>query len=186
MDSSTAQDYLRQAGLDGWLVYEHRQMNPVFTDLVGDVGHLTRPCFLWIPVDGPQHILAHAVEVARFSSLADTHVYSNRVEYRQGLDQLLKGSKRIAMEYSPYAELPLTSRVDGGTLDLVRSFGVDIVSSADLVTYVTARWDAAGVTLALTSRAPAEASTASCPGWSKCLLRAGPSSGCGGRKALLL
>lgn len=147
MDSSTAQDYLRQAGLDGWLVYEHRQMNPVFTDLVGDVGHLTRPCFLWIPVDGPQHILAHAVEVARFSSLADTHVYSNRVEYRQGLDQLLKGSKRIAMEYSPYAELPLTSRVDGGTLDLVRSFGVDIVSSADLVTYVTARWDAAGVTL---------------------------------------
>jgi Xaa-Pro dipeptidase len=145
MNTSAARDYLRQEGLDGWLVYEHRQMNPVFAELVGDVGHLTRPCFLWIPVDGPQHVLAHAVEVTRFSALGESHVYSNRGEYRDGLGQLLKGSERIAMEYSPYAELPLTSRVDGGTLDLVRSFGVDIVSSANLITYVTARWDAVGV-----------------------------------------
>ena len=145
MDSSTAQAYLRHEGVDGWLIYEHRQMNPLFMDLVGDVGHLTRPCFLWIPVDGPQHILAHAVEVARFASLAETHIYSNRVEYRRELGELLNGSERIAMEYSPYAELPLTSRVDGGTLDLVRSFGVDIVSSAELITYFTARWDAIGL-----------------------------------------
>src|SRR6185312_9290682 len=38
----------------------------------------------------------------------------------------------IAMEYSPLARLPYVSRVDGGTIELVRGTGVEIVSSGDL------------------------------------------------------
>jgi Xaa-Pro dipeptidase len=36
------------------------------------------------------------------------------------------------MEYSPMNAIPYMSRVDAGTLELVRSFGVDVVSSANL------------------------------------------------------
>jgi Xaa-Pro aminopeptidase len=45
-----------------------------------------------------------------------------------------KGSKRrIAMEYSPMNDIPYISRVDAGTIELVRSFGVEPVTSAELV-----------------------------------------------------
>ena len=57
-----------------------------------------------------------------------------------GLERLLKGSRRVAMEYSPHCYIPYVSRVDAGTLELVRSLGTTVVSSADLVQYFEARW----------------------------------------------
>jgi Xaa-Pro dipeptidase len=45
----------------------------------------------------------------------------------------LFGSKRVAMQYSHNCAIPSVSLVDAGTADLIRSFGVDIVSSANLV-----------------------------------------------------
>jgi Xaa-Pro aminopeptidase len=44
------------------------------------------------------------------------------------------------MEYSPAGDLPRVSRVDAGTVELVRSAGVEVVTSADLVQHVTQRW----------------------------------------------
>lgn len=129
-------------GLDGWLVYDHRRLNPVFYDILGDVGHLTRPCFLWIPAFGGARVIAHAVESARFEKVGRVSVYSGRVERVSALRTLLKGSRRVAMEYSPQAALPLASRVDAGTLEMVRGLGVEVVPSADLVAYTTARWSA--------------------------------------------
>ncbi len=49
---------------------------------------------------------------------------------------------RVAMEYTPEGALPRVSNVDGGTLELVRSLGVEIVPSADLLQYATQRWSA--------------------------------------------
>jgi Xaa-Pro aminopeptidase len=121
-------------------VYDHRRLNPVFYDLAGDVGHVTRPCFLWIPASGPVRAVAHAVEAARFAALGPVAVYSGRAERLKALADLLRGATRVAMEYSSQAALPLASRVDGGTLELVRGLGVEVVSSADLVAYATARW----------------------------------------------
>ena len=49
-------------------------------------------------------------------------------------------SKSVAMEYSPSSELPRVSKVDAGTIELVRSLGVEVVSSADTLQYATQRW----------------------------------------------
>jgi Xaa-Pro aminopeptidase len=49
------------------------------------------------------------------------------------------------MEYFPGGAIPALSRVDGGTLEFVRSFGVEVVSSADLVQRFLCRLDAAQV-----------------------------------------
>ena len=48
---------------------------------------------------------------------------------------------RVAMEYTPEGALPRVSNVDGGTLELVRGLGVDVVPSADLLQYATQRWN---------------------------------------------
>ena len=48
---------------------------------------------------------------------------------------------RVAMEYTPEGALPRVSNVDGGTLELVRGLGVEIVPSADLLQYATQRWN---------------------------------------------
>jgi Xaa-Pro aminopeptidase len=44
------------------------------------------------------------------------------------------------MQYSPMNAVPYVSRVDAGTMELVRSFGVEVVSSGDLIQLFEARW----------------------------------------------
>ena len=68
-------------------------------------------------------------------------VYLRWQELEAGLRQLVGGMKTVAMEYSPRNGIPYVSRVDAGTVELVRSFGVDVVSSGDLIQLFEAAWD---------------------------------------------
>lgn len=136
-----AQAFLAREGLDGWLVYDHRRSNPVLTELTGEVGMLTRPIFYFIPAHGEPRLLVHSVDAGKFGRLPGTRtVYANQTGRLEGLKSLLAGKRRVAMEYSPQAALPLASRVDGGTLELVRGLDVEVLSSADLVQFATTRW----------------------------------------------
>ncbi|MBI4328232.1 MAG: M24 family metallopeptidase [Chloroflexi bacterium] len=136
-----AQAFLAREGLDGWLVYDHRRSNPVFADLTGEVGMLTRPLFYLIPAHGQPRLLVHSVDAGKLARLQGTRtIYANQTGRLEGLIILLAGKWRVAMEYYPQAALPLASRVDGGTLELVRGLGVEVVSSADLVQFATTRW----------------------------------------------
>jgi Xaa-Pro aminopeptidase len=49
------------------------------------------------------------------------------------------------MEYSPNCSIPYVSRVDAGTIELVRSAGAEVVSSGDLVQRFAAVWSAAAI-----------------------------------------
>lgn len=139
-----ARRYLREQGLCGWLLYDYRGMNPIFWDTVGDVANVTRPCWLWIGADDAPRLLVSYVDQGRFAHLGiDTALFVSRGDMRAKLGGMLAGARRIAMEYSPQGALPRVSRVDAGTLELVRSFGVEVVASADLLQYATQRWDGA-------------------------------------------
>lgn len=139
-----AQAYLREQGLCGWLLYDYRGMNPIFWDTMGDVTHVTRPCWLWIAANDAPRLLVSYVDQGRFEHLGiDTTLFVSRADMSAKLGGMLAGAQRIAMEYSPQGALPRVSRIDGGTLELVRSFGVEVASSADLLQYATQRWDEA-------------------------------------------
>jgi Xaa-Pro aminopeptidase len=56
------------------------------------------------------------------------------------LKKLLAGAKKVAMQYSPNNEIPYVAMVDAGTIEQVRSAGVKVVSSADLVQKYEACW----------------------------------------------
>ena len=137
----TAQDFMLQEGLPGWLVYDYRGSNPIFRQLVTPSGHVTRPCLLFVPAESPPRLLVHHVDAGKFAACGlDLTVYTSRQSMMDSLQQILPSASRVAMEYSPQGALPRVSRVDAGTIELVRSLGVAVESSADLMQFATQRW----------------------------------------------
>ena len=144
---ASAQRGLHEARLDGWLLYDFQGKNPIFWQLLGVPRHTTRRCYLLIPSDGPARLLAHAIDVTALAPFGiETETYLTWEELRDKLPRFLAGRRRLAMDYSPGAMLPVVSRVDAGTLELVRSFGLEVVSSADLIQAAVARWSPADLT----------------------------------------
>jgi len=134
--------FMSKAKLDGWLIYDYKGINPVMNEIVGVVENVTRPVFLWIPVLGQPELLVSYVDVGRFSRIdLQKEIFVGRKEMVSKLQKLLKGNSNIAMEYSPRAQLPKVSSVDAGTLELIKTFGSSIHSSADMIVYATQRWN---------------------------------------------
>ena len=126
-----AQEHLSSEGIGGWLLYDYRGMSPIFADTVGAIANVTRPCWLWVPVSGGPRLLVSYVDQGRFSHLGiETLLWVSRLQMRDRLRELLRGSRVVAMEYSPDGALPRVSWVDAGTVEMVRGLGVEVVSSA--------------------------------------------------------
>ena len=136
-----AREFLQAESIPGWLIYDYLGCNPVLNQVATPSGHVTRPVFLYIPADGPARLLTHHVDAGKFASAGvETIVYSSRSSLETALQETLAPVHRVAMEYSPRNSLPRVSRVDAGTIELVRSMGPEVVSSADLMQYATQRW----------------------------------------------
>ena len=138
------QEALRaQGSVDGWLFYDFRGSDPLsYRVLLLDPSmHVTRRWYYWIPAEGTPRKLLHRIEPHALDQLpGHTEYYVSWDQQRQLLARLLSGSRRIAMQYSPLNAVPYVSRVDAGTIELVRSFGVDVVSSADFIQTFEAVW----------------------------------------------
>ena len=151
LDIKDVQAALKADNLDGWLLYDFRGINPIAGDVTAvtrQPGHLaTRRWYYLIPAAGEPRGLVHAIEKNTLAHLPGTSErYAGRDQLESGLKSLLAGMRRLAMEYSPRCAIPYVSRIDAGTLELVRQTGVEVVSSGDLVQRFAAVWDAAAIT----------------------------------------
>jgi Xaa-Pro aminopeptidase len=149
-DVSAVQQALTADRLDGWLLYDFHGSNPIAAALAGlavGSGKLTtRRWYYLIPASGAPRGLVHAIERHNLDGLPGTkEAYAGRRELEAGLRRLLDGCQRVAMEYSPHGAIPYVSRVDAGTFEAVRSLGVDVVSSGDLVQRFEASWSRAAL-----------------------------------------
>jgi Xaa-Pro dipeptidase len=137
---------LVEDGLDGWLLYDFQGSNPIAARLTGLAASgtmATRRWFYLIPATGDPRGLVHAIERHNLDSLPGTkRPYAGRDRLEAGLRELLQGQRRVAMEYSPENNIPYVSRVDAGTVEVVRRLGVEVVSSGDLVQRFEAIWSA--------------------------------------------
>jgi len=130
------QKELRSAGLDGWLLYDFHNRDAIAYRVLGlDFGKFTsRRWFYFIPADGQPVRLCSRVEPTKLDALpGEGRFYLSWRELHASLEAALGSAKRVAMQFSPQANIPYVSTVDGGTVDLVRSLGFEVVSSADLV-----------------------------------------------------
>jgi len=140
-DLAAVQAAIQSEGLDGWLLYDFRGLNVLALRVVGHDPQ-SRRVAAFIPAQGQPKVLVHAIEPGAWSQVpGERRRYLHWSEFRGGIEWLLQGAKRVAMEYSPLNDNPYVSRVDGGTIELVRSFDVEIVSSGDLIQLFEARWD---------------------------------------------
>ncbi len=148
MDLQAIQSLLRSADLDGWLLYDFHGINPIARRVVGlgDDRFATRRWFGLIPKEGEPTWLHHAIEAHLFADLPGRRKsFVGYRELQENLRDLLKGLRRVAMEYVPGGAIPYVSRVDAGTLEMVRAAGPTVVSSADLVQHFEARWTPEGL-----------------------------------------
>lgn len=142
MDLSAIQSALRERKFDAWLFYDHHHRDPIAYGVLGVPEHLmvTRRWFYVIPAEGQPSKLVHRIEAGHLDSLpGEKQVYSSWQELQGNLKTMLAPFKTVAMQYSPNNLIPYIGLVDAGTVELVRSFGKEIASSANLV----ARFEAA-------------------------------------------
>jgi Xaa-Pro aminopeptidase len=127
---------IREGGVDGWLFYDFRGLDPISRKVLGLNPEKTgsRRWFYMIPAHGEPSKLVHAIETSMLDPLPGKKtVFLSWESLQDGVGAMVKGMRRVAMQYSPRNEVPYVSRVDAGTVELVRSRGVDVVTSADLV-----------------------------------------------------
>jgi Xaa-Pro aminopeptidase len=142
MELTQIQSTLRENGLDGWLFYDHHRRDPIaYRILKINPPMCTRRWYYLIPAEGEPSKLIHRVERHNLAGLPGSELeYSSWKEQREGLKKILEGKSRIAMQYSALNDIPYVGLVDAGTIELVKSMGVEVVSSADLVQLFEARW----------------------------------------------
>ncbi len=144
------QEALKEAGLDGWLFYSFRGSDPIAANILGmaEEGHMaTRRWFYYIPQAGEPTRIVHSIERDVIDHLPGKKlIYLPWQQLHQHLRNTMtedgnKPAPRIAMQYSPEAAIPYLSRIDAGTIELIRSFGVEPISSADLVQKFESAWN---------------------------------------------
>jgi Xaa-Pro aminopeptidase len=138
------QQALREiGGLDGWLFYDFRHSDPLAYRVlhIDPARHVTRRWYYWIPCDGQPVKLLHRIEPHTLEELpGESLLYVSWEQQHAHLAHALTGVRRVAMQYSPMNAIPYISRVDAGTIELIRSLGIDIATSADLVQRFEAVW----------------------------------------------
>lgn len=143
-DLPAIQQALKEFQLDGWLLYDFRGSN-ILARRILDLGEQpigSRRFFYCIPADGIPRKLVHRIEQGALDHLpGDKTVYLTWQELEAGVQKLVNGQLRVAMEYSPRNANPYISKVDAGTVELVRSCGVEPVPSGDLIQLFEATWD---------------------------------------------
>lgn len=143
MDLAAIQAALRERNIDAWLFYDHHHRDPIAYRVLGLPGNLmvTRRWFYLIPAEGAPVKLVHKIEAGHLDTLPGTkHQYSGWQELFDNLKIILARYRDIAMQYSPNNIVFYVSLVDGGTVELLRGLGKNVVSSADLVAQFEATW----------------------------------------------
>lgn len=135
------QAHMRQESIDGWLLYDFRGNNPVLAELLPGQRWTTRRVLMFIPAEGEPVVLAHTIDLPQFLRLGvKTESYVTWQEFGEWIGAIVRRGRRLAMEYVQGGALPVVSLIDAGTVELVRSLGADVVSSADLIQISAAVW----------------------------------------------
>lgn len=137
------QNELMLREIDGWLLYDFKHCNRLAHKVLQIPRNqmISRRFLYWIPKQGEPIKIVAAIE-----SFVLDHLPGIKWEYQswQDLEKFLFTisfeHRKIAMEYSPFNALPVISKVDAGTVELIRKSGVEVVSSANLLQRYTSVW----------------------------------------------
>jgi Xaa-Pro dipeptidase len=131
---------LEDLGADGWLLFDFRGLNPVAGRVLGLGGLGSRRLFVWIPREGEPVAVAHRIELGPMHDFPGRVLqYSRWQELHDALRTVVNG-KSAAMEISTLDAVPYLDRVPWGVVELLKSLGANVISSAGLVTRFASLW----------------------------------------------
>jgi Xaa-Pro dipeptidase len=142
-DLDKIQSILKKMDFDGWLFYDFRGSNELALNIldIPPTSHLTRRFYYFIPQKGIPVKIVNGIEAGNLDHLpGERNTYSSHESLTKHLAKVLEKGKKIAMEYSPMNAIPYVSKVDAGTFEQLKGFGINIVSSADLISMFDAVW----------------------------------------------
>ena len=142
---AAVQEAIALAGVDGWLLYDFRGLNPITVEMVGVQGLATRRLFAWIPRVGTPIGIEHAIEPGpwrHWPAAWERRVYFGWRELESTLKGVVAG-RNVAMEYATGDGVPYVDRIPAGVIEMVRAAGATVVSSSELVSRCYAGWDEA-------------------------------------------
>ena len=148
MNLADIQQELRDQNLDGWLFFDHHLRDPLAYRILGLTPGKgpSRRWYYMIPAVGEPKGMEHRIERNQLAGLPGEKIaYSSWSEQVAALGRLTAGMKRVAMAYSPMCAVPYVAIVDAGTVELVRSLGVEVVTAAELIQIFEARWTPAAL-----------------------------------------
>ena len=143
MNLATIQTAMHELHIDAWLLIDFRGNNSIAWNIIGlpENTHCTRRWAVLIPKVGEPHIVSHAIESFTLGHVEGIHhEYSRWIEWQETLRKITESYPTVAMEYSAMNDIPVIAKVDAGTVELIRSFGRTIISSAMLVQKLSAVW----------------------------------------------
>ena len=173
MDVTKIQGLLQAQGLDGWLFHDFHGRDPITRDILGLDGksHPSRRLFYFIPAGGEPVKVLSAIEPLLLDGLPGRKaLYKGKAGQDEALRRLLRPGMKVACQYSPMGNVPTASTMDGGLLECLRTFGPELVSSADLLQHfgaVLSRWKATGRRGSLSTKSWTRPSAGSGSLWSK-------------------
>ena len=130
------QEALRAEKVDAWFFASFRGSDPIATKVLGlsEAAMVTRRWFYVIPAEGEPLRLNHRIEPHSLDALPGRQVlYGRWQEWQEILQGTLASSRRLACQYSPLGIVPALGKLDVGTGDFLRTLGLELVSSGDLV-----------------------------------------------------
>jgi Xaa-Pro aminopeptidase len=142
IDVAELRPALAQAGVDGWLLFAFKGLNPVAVRVLGLTGMNSRRLFAWFPREGEPVVIAHKIELQGLEDFPGRVVsYARWSELHEALSGLVAG-RTVAMEISPRNAVPYLDRIPYGVVELLQGLGAKVVPSGSLVSRFAARWSA--------------------------------------------
>jgi Xaa-Pro dipeptidase len=137
MDLKKIRDVLANAKAQAWVIVDYENRNPMTLAFLGNK-MLTRKLFIVIPASGKPFLITHAIDTVFLDDPSitkdfDLKVYHTWQEMLALEKSLFASYRKVLMDISEKGLLPRVSLADYGSVDYVRSLGIEIGSSADIL-----------------------------------------------------
>ncbi|MDZ4862722.1 MAG: M24 family metallopeptidase [Gemmatimonadota bacterium] len=133
---------LAELGLDGWLLFDFRGINPITGRMLGPIGFSSRRLFVFLPRVGEPVAIVHKIELTPFADFPGRVIAYATWESLHAAIGAVVGGKTVAMEISPDDAVPYLDRVPFGVVELIRRLGGTVRPSGALVTRFASAWSA--------------------------------------------
>lgn len=128
---------LKDDDKDAWIITDYENHNPILVSILGK-RMLTRKIFMAITKEGKPYLICHKIDTVFLSDEEtkknfDLLVYKTWDEMLEIEKKAFSSYKKVYMDVSENGLLPRISLADYGSVEYIKSLGVEIYSSQDLM-----------------------------------------------------